>query len=57
MKRSRCKLVETIPGDCEILSESATRTPRRQRSRLDLVLSTVPAKGAAELTYRVRVRQ
>ena len=49
------KLVEVIPGDWTILAESAPHekeTAERVAWRLE-----VPAKGAAQLTYRVRVAQ
>ncbi len=49
------KLVESIPGDWEILSESAAHT-RETAERLIWSVA-VPARGAAELTYRVRVQQ
>jgi len=49
------KVVETIPGDWEILSESA---PHTKETAERLIWSVpVPANGAAELTYRVRVEQ
>jgi hypothetical protein len=49
------KLVEIIPGDWKILEESAaheTETAERLVWRL-----AIPAKGTAELTYRVRVHR
>ncbi len=49
------KLVETMPGDWEIMSESAEHTKETAERAIWSV--AVPAKGTAELTYRVRVRQ
>ncbi len=49
------KLVETIPGDKEILAESAAHTKETAERLIWSV--AVPAKGTAELTYRVRVQQ
>jgi hypothetical protein len=49
------KLVEIIPGDWKILEESAAHeTESAERLVWRLV---VPAKGTAELTYRVRVHR
>jgi len=49
------KLIEVIPGDWKILEESASHeTESAERLVWRLV---VPAKGTAELTYRVRVHR
>lgn len=48
-------LVETIPGDWTILAESAAHS-KSTADRLIWRLS-VPAKGKAQLSYRVRVQQ
>lgn len=49
------RIVEAIPGDWEILSESA----QHEKTRADRAVWTldVPARGEATLDYRVRVRQ
>lgn len=49
------RLVETIPGDWEIISESAAH----EKSRADQAVWTleVPPRGEASVDYRVRVRQ
>jgi hypothetical protein len=48
-------LVETMPGDWTILAETAPHTkPAADRAVWRL---SVPAKGKAQLTYRVRVQQ
>lgn len=49
------KVVDTIAGDWEILSESAEHA-KETAERLVWSVA-VPAEGAAELTYRVRVRR
>jgi len=49
------KLVEIVPGDWKVLEESA---PHEKESAGRLVWRlAVPAKGTAELTYRVRVHR
>jgi len=49
------KLVEIVPGDWKVLEESA---PHEKESAERLVWRlAVPAKGTAELTYRVRVHR
>ena len=49
------KLVEVIPGDWEVLEESA---PHEAETADRLVWRlAVPANGTAEMTYRVRVRR
>ena len=45
---------ETLPGDWQILEESAAHTKASAHAAVWQVL--VPAKGSAQLTYRVRVR-
>ena len=45
---------ETLPGDWQILEESAAHTKASADAAVWQVL--VPAKGSAQLTYRVRVR-
>ena len=45
---------ETLPGDWQILEESAAHT--RESAHAAVWQVPVPARGAAELTYRVRVR-
>ena len=54
-KEVAVNLVETIPGDWTILAESAPHS-KPAADRLVWRL-TVPAKGKAQLTYRVRVQQ
>lgn len=49
------RLVEAIPGDWEILSESAGH--EKTRADQAVWLLDVPARGEASLDYRVRVRQ
>jgi hypothetical protein len=49
------KVVEVVPGDWTILAESAPHE-KETADRLAWRLS-VPAKGAAQLTYRIRVKQ
>ncbi len=49
------KIVEIVPGDVDVLAESAAHTKETAER---LVWSVdLPAKGATELTYRVRVQQ
>ena len=45
---------ETLPGDWQILEESAAHT--RESAHAAVWQVPVPARGSAELTYRVRVR-
>ena len=45
---------ETLPGEWQILEESAAHTKASAHAAVWQV--SVPAKGSAELTYRVRVR-
>jgi hypothetical protein len=49
------KVVEVVPGDWTILAESAPHE-KETADRLAWRLS-VPAKGAAQLTYRIRIKQ
>lgn len=49
------KVVEIVPGDWEVLAEGAAHT-KETAERLVWSLD-VPAKGATELSYRVRVQQ
>jgi hypothetical protein len=54
-KPAMVKLVEVVPGDWTILAESSPHE-KETADRLAWQLS-VPAKGAAQLTYRIRVKQ
>ena len=54
-KPAMVELVEVVPGDWTILAESAPHE-KETADRLAWRLS-VPAKGAAQLTYRIRVKQ
>ena len=45
---------ETLPGDWQILEESAAHT--RESAHAAVWQVPVSARGSAELTYRVRVR-
>jgi hypothetical protein len=49
------RLVEVVPGEWTMLAESASHE-KETADRLVWRLE-VPAKGAAELTYRIRMRQ
>jgi hypothetical protein len=48
------RVVEPMPGDWDILSENLTH--KKISSSESEWLVTVPAKGSAELLYRVKVR-
>lgn len=53
-RATEVRIVETLPGDWEILTES---TPHRKQSASTVAWPfTVPAGGEVELTYKVRVR-
>jgi hypothetical protein len=49
------RVVEIVPGDWDVLAESAAHA-KETAERLAWSV-TVPAKGFAELSYRVRVQQ
>jgi hypothetical protein len=48
------KIMEPIPGDWQMLSESAPHT--KEASNTAVWKVTVPANGNATLTYKVRVK-
>jgi len=48
------RVVEPMPGDWEILSESLSH--KKMSSSEAEWLVTVPAKGSAELLYRAKVK-
>jgi hypothetical protein len=53
-KTSPVQVIEAMNGDWSILNESAKHTRDNNRARWTL---QVPAKGEAEITYRVRVKR